>query len=81
MWAGEIPLRTVRLDPVADPALRSGIAVPDHLATGPWPPESVPWRDLDGRLTRARGRSRLGAQSRNEASGVVVMPWASATGS
>ena len=28
VWAGEVPLRTVRLDPVPDPALRAGIAVP-----------------------------------------------------
>lgn len=34
VWAGEIPLRTVRLDPRADPALPDGIPVPDHLAHG-----------------------------------------------
>jgi nitroimidazol reductase NimA-like FMN-containing flavoprotein (pyridoxamine 5'-phosphate oxidase superfamily) len=34
VWAGEIPLRTLRLDPVADPALRAGVGRPDHLATG-----------------------------------------------
>jgi uncharacterized protein len=34
VWAGEIPLRTVRLDPLADPALRPGIAIPDHLTHG-----------------------------------------------
>ena len=46
VWAGEIPLRTLRLDPVADPVLRAGITVPAHLAAGRlapgWtaPPES-----------------------------------------
>jgi uncharacterized protein len=34
VWAGEIPLRTLRLDPVADPALRAGIDLPLHLAAG-----------------------------------------------
>ncbi len=47
VWAGEIPLRTVRLDPVADPSLRSGITVPDHLAHGSVAPGVTPWRDLD----------------------------------
>jgi nitroimidazol reductase NimA-like FMN-containing flavoprotein (pyridoxamine 5'-phosphate oxidase superfamily) len=46
VWAGEIPLRTVRLDPVADPALRAGITVPDHLAHGKPAPGSTPRRDL-----------------------------------
>lgn len=46
VWAGEIPLRTVRLDPVPDPTLRSGIAIPDHLSRGGAAPGSTPWRDL-----------------------------------
>jgi uncharacterized protein len=41
VWAGQVPLVTVRLDPVADPALRAGIALPDHLASGPLAPGSV----------------------------------------
>jgi len=44
VWAGEIPLRTVRLDPVADAALRSGLTVPEHLAHGHPAPGSLPWR-------------------------------------
>jgi nitroimidazol reductase NimA-like FMN-containing flavoprotein (pyridoxamine 5'-phosphate oxidase superfamily) len=47
VWAGEIPLRTVRLDPVADPALRPGIDMPDHLARGSVAPGVTPWRALD----------------------------------
>ncbi|MHB1597664.1 MAG: hypothetical protein ACYCXY_02005 [Acidimicrobiales bacterium] len=31
VWAGELPLRTVALEPVADPALRSGIPLATHL--------------------------------------------------
>jgi nitroimidazol reductase NimA-like FMN-containing flavoprotein (pyridoxamine 5'-phosphate oxidase superfamily) len=46
VWAGEIPLRTVRLDPVADPALRAGIMVPDHLREGRAAPGATPWRAL-----------------------------------
>lgn len=34
VWAGEIPLRTLRLDPEPDPALRDGIALPGHLTVG-----------------------------------------------
>jgi uncharacterized protein len=45
VWAGEIPLRTVRLAPVADPALRPGITVPDHLSGGAPAPGSEPWRE------------------------------------
>jgi len=48
VWAGEIPLRTVRLDPVADPALRAGITVPDHLLEGRTAPGALPRRALDG---------------------------------
>jgi len=47
VWAGEIPLRTVRLDPVADPALRAGIPVPDHLRDGLIAPGTTSWRTLD----------------------------------
>jgi uncharacterized protein len=32
LWAGELPLGTTWGEPVADPALASGIAVPDHIA-------------------------------------------------
>ncbi|HEV3131766.1 MAG TPA: hypothetical protein VGY51_07370, partial [Acidimicrobiales bacterium] len=46
LWAGEIPLCTVRLDPVADPALPTGIPVPGHLAFGQPAPGSTPVRDL-----------------------------------
>jgi hypothetical protein len=46
VWAGEIPLRTVRLDPLADPVLPSGIAVPDHLAHGRPAPGSSPLGEL-----------------------------------
>jgi nitroimidazol reductase NimA-like FMN-containing flavoprotein (pyridoxamine 5'-phosphate oxidase superfamily) len=46
VWAGEIPLRTVRLDPVADVALRSGVTVPEHLTRGRAAPGSLPWRRL-----------------------------------
>jgi nitroimidazol reductase NimA-like FMN-containing flavoprotein (pyridoxamine 5'-phosphate oxidase superfamily) len=46
VWAGEIPLRTVRLHPVADPALSPGLVVPDHLGSGPVAPGSVAWREL-----------------------------------
>ena len=34
-WAGEVPLRTVRDDPVPDAQLRPGIAVPGYLARLP----------------------------------------------
>ncbi|MGD0394032.1 MAG: pyridoxamine 5'-phosphate oxidase family protein [Acidimicrobiales bacterium] len=47
VWAGEIPLRTVRLDPVPDPSLRPGIVVPDHLSRGEPAPGSTPLRDLE----------------------------------
>jgi nitroimidazol reductase NimA-like FMN-containing flavoprotein (pyridoxamine 5'-phosphate oxidase superfamily) len=46
VWAGEIPLRTVRLDPVADPSLRPGVVLPEHLATGPTAPGSVTAAEL-----------------------------------
>jgi uncharacterized protein len=31
-WAGELPLRTIWGEPVPDPALDDGIAIPDHIA-------------------------------------------------
>jgi uncharacterized protein len=46
VWAGEIPLRTARLDPVPDPALPSDVVLPPHLAHGPTAPGSLPWRQL-----------------------------------
>jgi len=49
VWAGEVPLRMVRLDPVADPALRAGMALPDHLRQGEIAPGTTPWRRLDAR--------------------------------
>jgi len=42
VWAGVVPLRTVRLDPVAAPDLGDGIAVPTHIASGPLGPGSTP---------------------------------------
>ncbi len=47
VWAGEIPLRTVRLDPVPDPALRPGVGVPEHLSAGNPAPGSAPLRRLE----------------------------------
>ena len=41
VWAGEIPLRTVRLEPRPDPTLRGGVPLPDHLA-GPGGAGGVP---------------------------------------
>jgi nitroimidazol reductase NimA-like FMN-containing flavoprotein (pyridoxamine 5'-phosphate oxidase superfamily) len=46
VWAGEIPFRIARMDPVADPTLRAGVTLPDHLAHGHPGPGSVPVRDL-----------------------------------
>jgi nitroimidazol reductase NimA-like FMN-containing flavoprotein (pyridoxamine 5'-phosphate oxidase superfamily) len=46
VWAGVVPLRTVRLDPEAAPDLHGGIAVPGHIATGPLAPGSEPARGL-----------------------------------
>ena len=46
VWAGEVPLRTVRLEPVAAPDLAGGIALPDHIASGPLAPGSEPARRL-----------------------------------
>jgi nitroimidazol reductase NimA-like FMN-containing flavoprotein (pyridoxamine 5'-phosphate oxidase superfamily) len=47
VWAGEVPLRTVRLDPVAAPDLDHTIGLPDHIASGPLAPGSVPARQQD----------------------------------
>jgi len=46
VWAGEVPLVTVRLDPVPAPDLADGIGLPDHIAGGPLGPGTVPARDL-----------------------------------
>jgi uncharacterized protein len=46
VWAGVIPLATVRLDPEAAPDLRAGTAVPGHIATGALAPGSVARRQL-----------------------------------
>ena len=46
VWAGEMPLRTVRLDPVADPSLAEGIELPTHLGEAPMAPGTVSWREL-----------------------------------
>ncbi|HEX7459130.1 MAG TPA: pyridoxamine 5'-phosphate oxidase family protein [Acidimicrobiales bacterium] len=46
VWAGEVPLRTVRLAPVAAPDLAPGGVVPRHIARGPLAPGSVPQADL-----------------------------------
>jgi nitroimidazol reductase NimA-like FMN-containing flavoprotein (pyridoxamine 5'-phosphate oxidase superfamily) len=51
LWAGEIPLRTVRLDPVADPALPAGIPVPGHLTLGRPAPGSTPTGELAPQIT------------------------------
>jgi uncharacterized protein len=48
VWAGEIPLRTARLDPIADPALRPGIGVPPHLVSEGPAPGTVAWPAGDG---------------------------------
>ncbi len=44
VWAGVVPLTTVRHHPLAAPDLRDGIAVPGHIADGPLAPGSVPER-------------------------------------
>jgi uncharacterized protein len=46
VWAGQVPLVTVRLDPVADPSLRADIARPDHLSSGQLAPGSVTRAEL-----------------------------------
>ena len=47
IWAGEVPLRTVRLDPLPSPDLTAGIVLPDHIRSGPLAPGSVPARQLN----------------------------------
>lgn len=49
VWAGEVPLRVVRLDPVADPTLRAGVGMPDHLQGGRIAPGTTPWRQVGPR--------------------------------
>ena len=46
VWAGEVPLRTVRLGAVAAPDLAPDRVVPEHIARGPLAPGSVPQADL-----------------------------------
>jgi uncharacterized protein len=46
VWAGEVPLRTVRLDPVPAPGLADGTVLPEHIASGPLGPGTVPARDV-----------------------------------
>jgi uncharacterized protein len=46
VWAGEVPLRTVRLDPVPAPGLADGTVLPEHIASGPLGPGTVPVRDV-----------------------------------
>jgi nitroimidazol reductase NimA-like FMN-containing flavoprotein (pyridoxamine 5'-phosphate oxidase superfamily) len=48
VWAGELPLRSVRLEPVADPALRPGIPLPPHLVAPGVAPSSVTRAELAG---------------------------------
>jgi len=50
VWAGEVPLRTVRLDPVADPALADDIGLPAHLWGGGVAPGTTPWLELARRI-------------------------------
>ena len=40
VWAGEVPLRTVRLEPVAAPDLTAGTELPEHIAAGSLAPGS-----------------------------------------
>jgi nitroimidazol reductase NimA-like FMN-containing flavoprotein (pyridoxamine 5'-phosphate oxidase superfamily) len=42
VWAGVVPLATVRLAPLADPDLAGDITIPDHIADGPLAPGSTP---------------------------------------
>ena len=44
VWAGVVPLTTVRHDPVPAPDLRVGISLPQHIATGPLGPGTLPAR-------------------------------------
>jgi nitroimidazol reductase NimA-like FMN-containing flavoprotein (pyridoxamine 5'-phosphate oxidase superfamily) len=47
VWAGEIPLRTVRLEPVADPAQQKPVDLPPHLARPGVGGGALPWRPPD----------------------------------
>ncbi len=47
VWAGVVPLRTVRMDPEASPDLGVDVALPDHLGSGPLAPGSVPVHRLN----------------------------------
>jgi len=47
VWAGVVPLSTVRMAPEAAPDLDLGIELPPHLADGSLAPGSVPARLLD----------------------------------
>jgi nitroimidazol reductase NimA-like FMN-containing flavoprotein (pyridoxamine 5'-phosphate oxidase superfamily) len=42
VWAGVVPLTTVRHHPVPTPDLRAGIELPHHIATGPLGPGTSP---------------------------------------
>ena len=46
VWAGEVPLVTVRLDPVPAPDLAEGTVLPEHIDRGPLGPGTVPARDV-----------------------------------
>jgi len=46
VWAGEVPLRTVRLPPVAAPDLKDGTVQPVHIAAGSLAPGSEALVDL-----------------------------------
>jgi nitroimidazol reductase NimA-like FMN-containing flavoprotein (pyridoxamine 5'-phosphate oxidase superfamily) len=46
VWAGEVPLVTVRLDPVPAPGLADGTVLPGHIASGPLGPGTVPVHDV-----------------------------------
>jgi len=49
VWAGVIPLRMVRMDPVPDPALPVVTSVPEHLLGGRLAPGTTPVGDLGPR--------------------------------
>jgi nitroimidazol reductase NimA-like FMN-containing flavoprotein (pyridoxamine 5'-phosphate oxidase superfamily) len=46
VWAGEVPLRTVRLEPVAAPDLAGTTVLPEHIASGPLAPGSEALRHI-----------------------------------
>jgi nitroimidazol reductase NimA-like FMN-containing flavoprotein (pyridoxamine 5'-phosphate oxidase superfamily) len=47
VWAGEIPLRTVRLDAVPDPAQQNPVELPPHLKRPGVAGGALPWRPPD----------------------------------